>query len=239
MKISIPEPCHENWGAMTPNEQGRFCGSCQKTVIDFTHFSAEDIQNYFTKHYGQKVCGRFKKQQLNPIDIQIPSTVFSQMSASRKFALALLLVFGTTLFSCTDNNGQPATLGEVKLIDTVKTKEDTTKIENQVIEPIHDVKHPVDFITANHSIKLQGEVVAPIINEKMGGVDIQEEIMGVPAENQIMGDTIFAEPIKHEILKGKVKISPPDTIRTNPEKLIHTMGMIAPDYKIDTILRKK
>ncbi len=99
MKISIPEPCHENWGTMTPNEQGRFCGSCQKTVVDFTTFSAEDIQNYFTKHYGQKVCGRFKKQQLNSIDIQISSTIFSQMSASRKFALALLLVFGTTLFS--------------------------------------------------------------------------------------------------------------------------------------------
>ena len=156
MKISIPEPCHENWGTMTPNEQGRFCGSCKKTVVDFTNFSTEDIQNYFTKHYGQKVCGRFKKQQLNSIDIQIPSVIFNQISFSRKFALALLVVFGTTLFSCTDNNGQPATLGEVKLIDTVKTKEDTTKIETPFIEPIHDVKHPVDFIKENPSVKLQG-----------------------------------------------------------------------------------
>jgi hypothetical protein len=221
MKIYIPEPCHENWGSMTPNEQGRFCGSCQKTVVDFTTFFAEDIQNYFTKHYGQKVCGRFKKQQLNPIDIQISSTIFSQMSASRKFALALLLVFGTTLFNCTDNNGQPATLGEVKLIDTVKTKEDTTKIETPFIEPIHDVKHPVDFIKENPSVKLQGEVVTPIINEKMVGVDIQEEIMG---------DTLMPE-----VLKGKVKISPLDTSRINPEKLIHTMGMIAPEYKVEAI----
>ncbi len=228
MKISIPEPCHENWGAMTPNEQGRFCGSCQKTVVDFTNFSAEDIQNYFTKHYGQKVCGRFKKQQLNPIDIQIPSTIFNQMSASRKFALALLLVFGTTLFSCTDNNGQPATLGEVRLIDTAKTKVDTAKIENQVIEPIHNVKHPVDFFTIKPEIELQGEIEAPI-NEKMGGVDMDVEIMG---------DTVMPTKPK-EVLKGKVKTSPPDTLRINPEKLIHTMGMIAPEYKLDTILRTK
>jgi hypothetical protein len=214
MKISIPEPCHENWGAMTPNEQGRFCGSCQKTVVDFTNFSAEDIQNYFTKHYGQKVCGRFKKQQLNSIDIQISSTIFSQMSASRKFALALLLVFGTTLFSCTDNQGLPATLGEVKLIDTVKTKEDTTKIETSVIEPIHDVKHPVDFIKENHSVELQGEVEA--------------------TEEEIMGDTVMPTKPK-EVLKGKVKISPPDTSRTNPDKTIHTMGMIAPEYKVEAI----
>lgn len=227
MKIAIPEPCHENWGAMTPNEQGRFCGSCQKTVVDFTSFSAEDIQLYFTKHYGQKVCGRFKKQQLNPIDIQIPSTIFSQMSASRKFALALFLVFGTTLFSCTDNNGQPATLGEVKLIDTAKTKVDTTKIENQVIEPIHNVKHPVDFFTVNPP-EIQGEIAMPI-NEKVEEVDTEEEIMG---------DTVFPTKPK-EVLKGKVKINVPDTIKTNPNKIIHTMGMIAPDYKIDTILRTK
>jgi hypothetical protein len=217
MKIQIPEPCHENWGAMTPNEQGRFCGSCQKTVVDFTNFSAEDIQKYFTKHYGQKVCGRFKQQQLNSIDIQIPSVIFNQIPASRKFALALLLVFGTTLFSCTHNQGQPATLGEVKLIDIVKTKEDTTKIETPVIEPIHDVKHPVDFIKENPSVKLQGEV------------EVTEE--------EIMGDTVIP-PKPKEVLKGKVKISPPDTSRTNPDKIIHTMGMIAPEYKLDTILRK-
>ena len=214
MKIHIPEPCHENWGSMTPNEQGRFCGSCQKTVVDFTNFSAEDIQNYFTKHYGQKVCGRFKQQQLNSIDIQIPSVIFNQIPASRKFALALLLVFGTTLFSCTDNQGQPATLGEVKLIDTVKTKLDTTKIETRVIEPINDVKHPVDFIKENPSVELQGEV---------------ESI-----EEEIMGDTVMPAKPK-EVLKGKVKISPPDTSRFNPEKLIHTMGMIAPEYKVEAI----
>jgi hypothetical protein len=213
MKINIPNPCHEDWAKMTSNEQSRFCGSCQKTVIDFTNFSAEEIQIYFTKHYGQKVCGRFKKQQLNSIDIQIPSVIFNQISFSRKFALALLVVFGTTLFSCTDNNGQPATLGEVKLIDTVKTKEDTTKIETPVIEP-NNVKHPVDFIKENPSVKLQGEV------------EVTEE--------EIMGDTVIP-PKPKEVLKGKVKISPLDTSRINPEKLIHTMGMIAPDYKLEAI----
>ncbi|MBJ7429149.1 MAG: hypothetical protein JHD28_09365, partial [Bacteroidia bacterium] len=190
-------------------------------------FTAEDIQNYFTKHYGQKICGRFKQQQLNSINIQVPSSIFKYIPASRQFALALLLVFGTTLFSCTDNQGQPATLGEVKLIDTVKTKVDTTTIETPVIEPIHNVKHPVDFFTVNPP-EIQGEIEAPI-NEKMGGVDVEEEIMG---------DTVMRTKPK-EVLKGKVKISPPDTIRINPERLIHTMGMIAPDYKIDTILHKK
>lgn len=125
MKIQIPEPCHENWKTMTPNEQGRFCGSCQKTVVDFTRFSTHDVQNYFTKHYGQKVCGRFKNEQLSAINIQIPSYIFIQISASKRFALALLIVFGTTLFSCTDNNGNNANIGKVELVDSISKPKET------------------------------------------------------------------------------------------------------------------
>lgn len=224
MKISIPEPCHENWGAMTPNEQGRFFGSCQKTVVDFTNFSVEDIQNYFTKHYGQKVCGRFKQQQLSAINIQIPNTVFNYIPASRKFALALFIVFGTTLFSCTDNNGNNTTIGKVEVVDSLKREIDTienTEIGEIAIKPINVVKHPVDFFTT------QGEVAYP-----------EPETMGEPVENSIMGDIVMPTKPK-EVLKGKVKISLPDTSRTNPNKIIHTMGMIAPDYKLDTILQSK
>ena len=126
MNINIPEPCHEDWVQMTPNEQGRFCGSCQKTVVDFTNFSAVDIQNYFTKHYEQKVCGRFKNQQLNAIDIQIPRAIIYHIPASRRFALALLIVFGTTLFSCTDNNGNHAAISKIEVVDSlVKNNSDT------------------------------------------------------------------------------------------------------------------
>ncbi|EDM43528.1 hypothetical protein SCB49_00725 [unidentified eubacterium SCB49] len=43
IKISIPEPCHEDWNKMTTTERGAFCKVCTKEVIDFTKKIDEDI----------------------------------------------------------------------------------------------------------------------------------------------------------------------------------------------------
>ena len=34
-KLNIAEPCREDWQNMTPNNLGRHCQNCQKTVVDF------------------------------------------------------------------------------------------------------------------------------------------------------------------------------------------------------------
>ncbi|MCS3795746.1 carboxypeptidase-like regulatory domain-containing protein [Niastella sp. OAS944] len=64
LQLNIAEPCHENWQNMTPQEQGRFCGACQKTVVDFTKMSDQEVLNYFLKA-DHNVCGRFADDQLN------------------------------------------------------------------------------------------------------------------------------------------------------------------------------
>lgn len=64
IKITIPKPCHEKWNGMMDNENGKFCGACQKSVIDFTHFSDNELQNWFMENQG-KSCGRFKPEQLD------------------------------------------------------------------------------------------------------------------------------------------------------------------------------
>ena len=69
MKINIPTPCHENWENMTSQSKGRFCGSCQKIVIDFTKMTNDEIIDYFEKKEHQKsTCGRFYDMQLRQIN---------------------------------------------------------------------------------------------------------------------------------------------------------------------------
>jgi hypothetical protein len=63
-QIRIPSPCQENWDSMRPEEKGRHCASCQKTVIDFTGMSDGEIISQLAKA-GQGVCGRMAPDQLN------------------------------------------------------------------------------------------------------------------------------------------------------------------------------
>lgn len=86
--ISIKEPCTQNWDEMSPDNAGRFCASCQKTVIDFTKFSDEELSSYFRQleHFG---CGRFTKKQLSVAIPQRPRRL--TFWAVNKFAAASLV----------------------------------------------------------------------------------------------------------------------------------------------------
>jgi len=203
MKITIPNPCHENWDAMTPNEQGRFCGSCQKTVVDFTKFTTQDIQNYFAKHFGQKVCGRFNHQQLSAIHIQIPNTVFSYIPASRKFALALFIVFGTTLFSCTDNNGNNATIGKIEVVDSltknlVETLEASKPIEQELLGEAEYPKNRKligDTVIINQTKQIsKGKIKSDKKFFKINGKNILvDQTTGIVAYNYIDSNEILID----------------------------------------------
>lgn len=64
IKINIEDPCHENWDKMLEEEKGKFCLACQKTVVDFSKMTNQQIIDYLNNTPG-KVCGRVAKHQLN------------------------------------------------------------------------------------------------------------------------------------------------------------------------------
>src|SRR3972149_4431693 len=107
-KIEIPKPCHEDWNKMTPDAKGAFCGSCVKSVYDFTNKTDDEIADVFMKNKDAKICGRFNASQVSkPLDIKIPLNQLPRnVSPFRAFALAIFLVFGTMLFSCKTSTGQ-------------------------------------------------------------------------------------------------------------------------------------
>ena len=64
IQLKIDEPCHENWQNMTPNDQGRHCMACQKTVVDFSSMSDKEILAYISKATNS-ICGRLDDHQMN------------------------------------------------------------------------------------------------------------------------------------------------------------------------------
>lgn len=103
--LSVPEPCHENWEEMLPEENGRFCLHCSKTVIDFSAYTDEQLLTYFNLNTSRNICGMFSTEQTEREILPLPQRRFQW--ASRIFAgIALYFsgLIGNFSFSLSGNN---------------------------------------------------------------------------------------------------------------------------------------
>ena len=99
LNLSIKKPCSENFSSFSKTNNGGFCQSCKKNVIDFTNMSDQDVLTYF-KTKENKTCGLFLESQLKTYPI-LGNTKTSKMTstfASHFFNLSLLslLTFNST-----------------------------------------------------------------------------------------------------------------------------------------------
>ncbi len=100
-QIDIKTPCSENWNDFTPTKTGGFCSSCQKNVIDFSNKSNAEIQSILEQNKSEKVCGRFRTTQLDQFNNDyLFWKNYSKPALQSRFVMALVLVFGLSLFSC-------------------------------------------------------------------------------------------------------------------------------------------
>jgi hypothetical protein len=142
MKIVIDNPCHENWDAMSPNDKGAFCLSCQKTVIDFSVKTVEEIKNFFVELPGtESVCGRFKEEQLEEISFGHFFTQFKRWKYFQKAAVIAFFIFGSSLFggAQTAPKDHPMMMkGEVAFIippDSIAAKHKKDSINALTLDP--------------------------------------------------------------------------------------------------------
>lgn len=76
--------CQVKWEEMDVIGSDRFCNSCNKTVIDFTRHSEEDLQAWFREY--PDTCGRFLQEQVDPSLVPL-----DQLTLSVKRGLAITL----------------------------------------------------------------------------------------------------------------------------------------------------
>jgi hypothetical protein len=107
--VKIENACSENWNEMAPTEKGAFCQVCATNVIDFTNKSSLEIKQLLLANSGNSVCGRIKEQQLEQLNSEFELwKMNSSQSIQRAMVFSLLVVFGLTLFSCTNEKDKQA-----------------------------------------------------------------------------------------------------------------------------------
>ena len=93
INIQIDQPCSENFNTFSKTEKGGFCTSCNKSVIDFTKMSDQEVINYLSDQ-TIKTCGLFLDSQLKSysnVGKQKPNPFLSSI-----FGLSLLSLLAFT-----------------------------------------------------------------------------------------------------------------------------------------------
>lgn len=184
LPITIPNPCHENWNDMTPDEKGRFCGKCCKTVIDFSAKTNDEILSILKTKQDERVCGHFNADQVNqPAMLTISLLQNGQPLGFRKiFFLSLFIAFGTTLFSCRDEHNR--VLSKIEIVNQPE-KEKQVTMGMIMLPPDDTLKKP------HQEYSLKGETSCNPFITVNGGIPALT-LTGEPdvPPVSIMGDTI-------------------------------------------------
>lgn len=200
IQISIPSPCHENWDAMAPSDKGRFCASCQKTVIDFSKASDREIAATYKK--DTNTCGRFRADQLNR-DLIIPQEKSSLWIAASA-ALISFLGLGTHAVSAQT----PSEKANTHTVNpdynkTVPKTSDPKKIKGKITDeqgkPLQNVE--VKNITTGISVRTdkKGIYTTTVSNGDKIGI----RMTGYVAQSVVFDgkmDTIALEKIEEVIM---------------------------------------
>jgi len=92
--LNIPTPCTQNWDTMEERSIGRHCNNCNKTVVDFTSFTDEQLVGFFQRSEGN-ICGRIEQHRLNKSFILPPEPKRNRIKWLYPLT-AILSLFGLT-----------------------------------------------------------------------------------------------------------------------------------------------
>ena len=167
--LRIEKPCHENWNNMLPEEQGKFCMKCAKTVMDFTTKTKDEIVDFFKQRNFETACVRTRNELLDPLQAQLR---LKQRLA--RFAYLLYLAFGSILFSC-NTPGSTNTLGIVLAVSEPARDEAQNATTGLMVTRMPEIEQQ-EFVKGNmfpnHANANEGEIIFLPDTIQLNGVTV-------------------------------------------------------------------
>lgn len=196
MKITIPQPCHENWNQMTPDEKGRFCEVCSKSVRDFTKLSDLEIIERVSEN--NNICGNFRVDQLDRnLDYSFINSLFM------KFAVGFILTSGGIISAQT----QPKETSEIK--DTLKVTGNITEVPvNLSIENSQNIR--IGGVASSIDVDYQplyivdGKIIDVEVFKKIN----VKKIESIEVLKDISATALYGEKGKHGVIIVTLKEKP-------------------------------
>ena len=212
VRLTIPEPCHENWNEMTPADKGRFCASCKKDVIDFSSMNDRQLAEFFKKP-KTGLCGHFREEQLDR-DIPIYKKRIPWLRYFFQFTWPALVWM---LKSC----GMKQSVEGKVLMDSPVKNETPKEMQRLVgiILPGSDIE-----LIQSDSIQLDGMVVKydesnDEYKKNKSGKDVKSKIMKEKVTN-IQQKVLEQESKIEERLASNIKVSDDPIKMRNVQQLI-------------------
>ncbi|MEO9531436.1 MAG: T9SS type A sorting domain-containing protein [Crocinitomicaceae bacterium] len=211
--IQIPDPCNEDFSKMTETERGAFCEKCSIDTFDFTRLSTDKINQIIKNSKGEHICGRITNQQLAELNAGFEHwKKQSRRTFQSKFVLALVMVFGLTLFACEDDD-QPIIQNIKQTIQIDEFANPKLDYINQgleissvdLVEYVEEVEITECFVTAGEIAYEQVELVEPTyttggamilggVGSTIGYTEYLEATLEDTTEESILAEPILATP---------------------------------------------
>jgi len=206
-KITIPEPCNENWNNMTPTEKGAFCSRCSKEVKDFTKSTDQEILSVI-QNSENTICGHISTKQLNRT---LPPNEINLSKWMIPFAASFSLI--VTPYTLAAQN-ERMLMGEVAIRKSVTVG----KMAVSCAKPIDTIP---DLRSLKGNIKIKPTIeVDTIIEQHVKGLMSTESIDTIPKNFD-------------ELIYGDIKIEQtPPKVESTQEIIVSGLMVIEPIIKL-------
>jgi hypothetical protein len=216
--LKISNQCHENWNDFKATKQGAFCQKCKIDVKDFSNMSNHEIKFFLETNNSKHLCGKFRINQIDDFNNDtFLWTKNNKQTIQSKFIFALLITFGLTLFSCSNE----LEIKQIKMIAKMinlpikKKKEDAKKTyKKECVDKLEKHQESIKSNVINYEI--------PTIDKDStfcGGTinDDKIEIDKVVTDFYSMGMILYQEDI--EIKDQTIKDTSEIKIKENKPSL--------------------
>lgn len=165
--LQVKESCSADWNKMTPQEQGRFCGQCEKIVVDFSQMNDQEIVDQIKKA-SKGLCGRFYEDQLmRELDAAFSFSKHPIWRGRWTGIAAGLMLVGSLSFHVAQ--AQNKLTGEV----VVQTKTENGKIKQQSESDLTSNDKPLLKGSRDSSkVSIKGKVICAGSDASMMGTEV-------------------------------------------------------------------